>query len=152
MADLAGIPGQVFSELAGVMKDAGKGVVQAGKDIAKGTAETLVTAATPSQPTSMGGEGKAQEAGQAGADPLTAMKQQNAAKARARLSQVRQELEEYYQQQKQKKKQAEAVTEEQKKMEEIQKKQSKKKQEERDVLGRLSRQYGGTGEVGKSGY
>src|SRR3972149_1266657 len=60
-----------------------------------------------------------------------------AAAAKRRLGEVRGELQAYFEEQKR---------------EEVQIKESKKKQEEKQVLGRLSRQYGGTGEVGKSGY
>lgn len=152
MADLGGIPGQVFSELKGVVTDASKGVASAGKDIAKGTAETLIKAATPAGVTTGQGEGKSAEAGQAGADPMATLKTKNEQKRKQGLERVRAELQEYYEQQKKAKKHEEVMVEEQRKMEEMQRKESKKKQEEKEVLGRLSRQYGGTGEVGKSSY
>lgn len=140
MADFGGgIPGQVTSELKGVVKDAAKAVIGAGADIAKGTAETL-TGTPPSAP-----QPDAQQA------PSEADRQKAEA-AKRRLAEVRGELQAYFEEQKKKDEQEEQVAEEQKKMEEIQMKESKKKQEEKQVLGRLSRQYGGTGEVGKSGY
>lgn len=151
MADLGSIPGQVFSELKGVVTDAGKGVVSAGKDIAKGTAETLAKAATPTSPAATGGRATT-EVGQPGADPMAVLAAQNEQKRKQGLERVRAELQEYYEQQKKEKKHEEVMLEEQKRMEEVQRKESKKKQEEKEVLGRLSRQYGGTGEVGKSSY
>ncbi|MEK7525373.1 MAG: hypothetical protein AAB548_03320 [Patescibacteria group bacterium] len=153
MADFGGgIPGQVASELAGIVKDSARAVVGAGVDIAKGTVEKIVTAGMPQTPTQAAGEGQAMEQGQAQADPQAALKQQKDAAAKRRLSEVRGELQAYFEEQKKKKEQEEQVAEEQKKTEEIQIKSSKKKQEEKQILGRLSRQYGGTGEVGKSGY
>lgn len=140
MADFGGgIPGQVLGELEGIVKDSAKAVVDAGVDILM-----------PQAPT-QSGEGKSQEAGQMGNDPMAVIKQQKATAAKRRLEEVRVELQAYYEEQKRKEKQEEQVAEEQKK-EEVQIKESRKKQEEKQVLGRLSRQYGGTGEVGKSGY
>lgn len=140
MADFGGgIPGQVTSELKGIVKDTAKAVIGAGADIAKGTAETL-TGITPAAP-QPGGQQAPPEADR-----------QKAEAAKRRLAEVRGELQAYFEEQKKKNEQEEQVAEEQKKMEEVQIKESKKKQEEKQVLGRLSRQYGGTGEVGKSGY
>jgi|CXWL01.1.fsa_nt_gi hypothetical protein len=139
MADFGGgIPGQVVGELKGIAVDSARAVVGAGIDIL-----------TP-QTSTQSDEGKAMERGQAQVDPQAAMKQQKAAAANRRLAEVRGELQAYYEEQKKKQKQEEQV-EEQKEMEEVQMKESKKKQDERQVLGRLSRQYGGTGEIGKSG-
>lgn len=150
MADFGGgIPGQVTSELKGIVKDTAKAVIGAGADIAKGTAETLTGATpTPIQP----GQAGAGEQGQIQTDPQAVMRQQKAEAAKRRLAEVRGELQAYFEEQKKKNEQEEQVAEEQKKMEEVQIKESKKKQEEKQVLGRLSRQYGGTGEVGKGGY
>ncbi len=139
-----------MGELRGMVTDSAKAVVKAGGDIARGTAETIVTAGSTPAPT-QAGEGKAMEQGQAANDPQAILKQQKAAAANRRLAEVRGELEAYYEEQKKKARQEEQV-EEQKQMEEVQMKKSEKKQEEANVLGRLSRQYGGTGEVGKSGY
>lgn len=149
MADFGGgIPGQVVGELKGIVVDSAKAVVKAGGDIAKGTAETLT--ASSSQQSAISSQ-QAGEKGQTQADPAAvAMKQQRDAAAKRRLAEVRGELQAYFEEQKKKKKQEEQI-EEQKEMEEVQMKESKKKQEERQVLGRLSRQYGGTGEIGKSG-
>ena len=148
MADFGGgIPGQVAGELKGIAVDAARAVVKAGGDIAKGTAETLVTAQpTPTSPTATEG----QAASPAQADPMAVIKQQKDVAAKRRLEEVRGELQAYHEELKKKKQQEEQI-EEQKEMEEVQMKESKKKQDERQVLGRLSRQYGGTGEIGKSG-
>ena len=100
------------------------------KDVAKGMVKTVVSAPPKTQNNPSG---------------------EKAAAAKRRLGEVRGELQAYFEEQKRKNEQEEQVAEEQKKMEEIQVKESKKKQAEKQVLGRLSRQYGGTGEVAKSG-
>ncbi|OGD70910.1 hypothetical protein A3A84_00050 [Candidatus Collierbacteria bacterium RIFCSPLOWO2_01_FULL_50_23] len=135
MADFGGgIPGQFVSELS---------------SIPKAVVETI-TSATPT-PTPVGSEQAAAEKGQSQADPLADLKQQKAAAAARRLSEVRQELQDFFESSKRQKEQMETAMEEQKKEEEAQIKKSKKKQEEQEVLQRLSSQYGGTGEVVKSG-
>lgn len=150
MADFGGgIPGQIVSELSSIPKAVVKDTAKAVGSIATGTAETLASA-TPTAVQS-GGQGKAQETGQAASDPLTIMHQQKEAAAKKRLTEVRGELQEYFEQEKKKEEQKEAMVEEQKKQEELQIKQSKKKQEEQEVLRRLSSQYGGTSETAKSG-
>ncbi len=150
MADFGGgVPGQVVGELRNLVADSAKAVVDAGADIAKGTAEKMVTAVGP-QPVQTG-DGKPREQGQSQSDPQAALRQQKSVMAKRRLSEVRGELQAYFEEQKRKNEQAERAAEEQKKMAEVQIRDSKKKQEERQVLGRLSRQYGGTGEITKSG-
>lgn len=152
MSDFGGgIPSQIVSELSNIPKQAVKDTAKAFGDIAVGTAEVVGKSVLPSGSTNNAGDGKAQEQGQAGSDPLAAMKQQKQAAAAQRLAAVRGELQEYFETQKKKKEQEEEMIEEQKKQEEMQIKQSKKKQEEQDVLRRLSGQYGGTGEIGKGG-
>ncbi|MBI2310460.1 hypothetical protein HYU90_01360 [Candidatus Collierbacteria bacterium] len=124
-----GIPGQVISELASIPKQVVETIASAG------TAQ-----ATQPTATQLGGPppGKNIDDGKAEA-------------AKRRLAQVRGELQEYYERQKKKEEHEEVMAEEQVTQEKKQIEQSKKKQEEQQVLQRLSSQYGGTGEVAKSG-
>ena len=129
-----GIPGQVISELASIPKQ---------------VVETI--ASVGSQQSTVGSQTDMHEQGQGANDPLAALKASKDAAAKRRLAQVRGELQEYYEQQKKKEEHEEVMAEEQKEQEKEQVKQSKRKQEEQQVLHRLSSQYGGTGEVAKSG-
>ncbi|MBI2326659.1 hypothetical protein HYU91_04715 [Candidatus Collierbacteria bacterium] len=121
-----GIPGQVISELASIPKQVVETIASAG----------TVQATQPKPDDSQ-------------APPEA--DRQKAEAAKRRLAVVRGELQEYYEQQKKKEEHEEAMIEEQKEQEKEQVKQSRKKQEEQEVLHRLSSQYGGTGEVAKSG-
>ncbi len=135
MADFGGgIPGQIISELASIPKQ---------------VVETI--ASVGSQQSTVGSQMNTGEQGQTPNDPLVAQKASKDAAAKRRLAQVRGELLEYYEQQKKKEEHEEVMAEEQKTQEKKQIEQSKKKQEEQRVLQRLSSQYGGTGEVAKSG-
>jgi len=118
-----GIPGQVISELASIPKQ---------------VVETI--ASVGSQQSAVGSQMNTGEQGQPAAEA-----------AKRRLAEVRGELQEYYEQQKKKEEHEEVMAEEQMTQEKKQIEQSKKKQEEQQVLRRLSSQYGGTGEVAKSG-
>lgn len=124
MADFGGgIPGQVISELASIPKQVVETVVSVGsQQFTVGSQQSTVGQF----------DGKA-------------------AAAKRRLAQVRGELQEYYEQQKKKEEHEEVMAEEQKTQEKKQIEVSKKRQEEDMVLQRLSSQYGGTGEVAKSG-
>ncbi len=127
MADFGGgIPGQVISELASIPKQVVETIASAG-------------AAGATQPKSDDSQAPPE------AD------RQKAEAAKRRLAEVRGELQEYYEQQKKKEEHEEVMAEEQKTQEKKQIELSKKKQEEQQVLQRLSSQYGGTGEVAKSG-
>lgn len=123
-----GIPGQVVSELASIPKQ---------------VVETITSGGTAqaTQPT----------ATQLGGPPSVENVDGGGAAAKRRLAQVRGELQEYFEKQKREEEQKEAMVEEQKEQEKEEIKQSKRKQEEEQVLHRLSSQYGGTGEVAKSG-
>lgn len=129
MADFGGgIPGQVISELASIPKQVVETVVGGTVQATQPTATQL--GGPPSVENIDGGK---------------------AAAAKRRLAEVRGELQEYYEQQKKKEEHEEVMAEEQKTQEKKQIEVSKKKQEEDMVLQRLSSQYGGTGEVAKSG-
>lgn len=139
MSDSGSIGSKVVSELAGIVKDTGKQLVD------------VVLPNTPSgSPPSKGGE---TGEGIGGNDPVAIQQQQKKrAEEQRRFNQVKQELENYILNKKRQEKQQEQIVEEQKKMEEVQKKESQKKQRENSLIGRLSRQYGGTGEIGKGKY
>lgn len=124
MSDSGSIGSKVVSELAGIVKDTGKQLID------------VVLPNTPSgSPPYKGGE---------------EIKKKRADEQR-RFNQVKQDLENYILNKKREEKQVEQVKE-QEHMEEIQKKESQKKQRENSLIGRLSRQYGGTGEIGKGKY
>ena len=138
MSDTGGIGSKVVSELTGIVKDTGKQLVE------------VVLPNTPSgSPPSKGGESGE---GIGGSDPkMVAQQQKRKAEEQRRFNQVKQELENYILQKKRQERQEEQVKE-QEKMEEIQKKESQKRQRENSLIERLSRQYGGTGEIGKGKY
>jgi vacuolar-type H+-ATPase subunit I/STV1 len=137
MSDSGSIGSKVVSELAGIVKDTGKQLI----DVVVPTAQKPV------------GEQGTGEKGSSGNDPAVIQQQQKKrADEQRRFNEVKQELENYILNKKRQEKQEEQVKEEQKKMEEIQKKESQKKQRENSLIGRLSRQYGGTGEIGKGKY
>lgn len=130
MADFGGgIPGQVISELASIPKQVVETIASGGT--AQATQPTATQLGGPPSVENIDG-GKA-------------------AVAKRRLAEVRGELQEYFEKQKKEEEQKEAMVEEQKEQEKLQIKQSKKKQEEQQILQRMSSQYGGTGEVVKSG-
>lgn len=125
MSDSGSIGSKVVSELAGIVKDTGKQLTE------------VVLPNTPSgSPPYKGGEEE--------------IKKKRAEEQR-RFNQVKQELDSYIANKKRQDQQVEQVKE-QEHMEEIQKRESQKKQKENSLIGKLSRQYGGTGEIGKGKY
>lgn len=125
MSDSGSIGSKVVSELSGIVKDMGKQLVD--------------VVVTPSRPSPSKGAGGGEEI------------EKKRAEEQRRFNQVKQDLENYILNKKREEKQVEQVME-QEHMEEIKKKESQKKQKENSLIGRLSRQYGGTGEIGKGKY
>lgn len=135
MGDSGSIGSQVTQELTGIVKDV----------VAKLPEVIVPNTPSGSPPYKGGGAGE----GIGGNDPNAARIQQKKAAAQQRFSQVKKELEEFILDKKRKEAQEDQIKEEEH-MAELQKKESAKKTKENSLIGQLSRQYGGTGEIGKN--
>lgn len=127
----------------------GSQVTQELSMIAKDVAVKLVDVVVPSPYSAGQASGGGAGEGIGGNDPNAAKIQQKKAAAQQRFSQVKKELEEFILDKKRKEAQEDQIKEEEH-MAELQKKESAKKTKENSLIGQLSRQYGGTGEIGKN--
>lgn len=144
----SGIGSQVVHELANVAKKVATDVVSVPGAVVQEAVEAVTSSGSQNTQTTSG-EGKQSEKGQAGSDPLQALKQRNLVKQRQGIERVNSEIEAYRRQQAQEREQKKQI-EEQKKMEELQVKESKKQSGLANLLRRNANQSGGTAEVDKT--